>query len=201
MKTSRAVFLAIILSPSAAAFPKQPRPPVRAVDFSNFKYPGSRGHFPTVEYETEGFTLRRGRSEETPKQYGMRLMEVSYGDVTGDGVEEAIIVLGVETEGSAGVSHVYIYTPESGRPKFLWGFESGDRAWGGLKRVYAEGGGLVVELYGRGTQVGGSLGSTESVGLCCPRSFTRTRYRWQRGSFRQQGEMEILPIPEQSGSR
>jgi hypothetical protein len=201
MKISQITVLIITLFFSQASFTQQRSSSIRSIDFANFKYPGSRGLFPTVEYETESFILHKGKAKETPKQYGMTLVEISYGDVTGDGIEEAMINLNVETDGSAGVNHVYIYRLEGGKPKFLWGFESGDRAWGGLKQVYADGGYLVVELYGRGTQVEGNLNSSESVGLCCPRSFTRTRYQWRGNRFRQYGEFEILPVPERSGSR
>jgi hypothetical protein len=165
---------------------------IRAVDFANFKHPGSRGLFRADEYPTDDFTLRGGESG-TPGA-GMKLEGVGYGDVTGDGREEAFVTLLVRTDGTAGVHHVYVYTPRRGRPRFLWGFESGDRAWGGLRRVYAERGRLVVELYGRGTHPGGDLGSTEPVGLCCPRSFTRARYRWRRGAFRREGRLEVRAL-------
>lgn len=174
---------------------------IRSIGFANFKYPGSRGLFTTSEYKTNSFVLQNGRSIQTSKQYGMSLVEVSFGDITGDGVEEAMVVLNVETDGSAGVDHVYLYRFQGGKPVFLWGFESGDRAWGGLKQVYANGGNLIIELYGKGTQIGGALGVTEPVGLCCPRSFTRTRYKWQCNRFRQQGQPEILLVPGQRDSR
>lgn len=164
---------------------------IRQIDFSNFAYQGSQGLFPTSEYETEPFTVRDGKSEATTNQYGMQFQRIEYGDVTGDNSEEAIISLYVLTEGSAGVNHVYIYGLKENKPVFLWGFESGDRASGGLNRAYAENGKLVVELFGRGTQIGGNLGMTEPVGYCCPRSSTRTRYEWRNNQFEQSGETEI----------
>jgi hypothetical protein len=125
----------------------------------------------------------------------MTFQKVMYGDVTGDGAEEALIILGVNTEGSAAVNHVYAYTLKNRRPQFLWGFESGDRAWGGLRKAYPKDGGLVIELWGKGTRLGGDLVGSEFTGLCCPKSFTRTFYRWQNGGFRQQGGAEVLPNP------
>lgn len=171
---------------------------MRRVDFSNFSYQGSNGLFPTSEYETENFAIRDGKSEQTTSQYGMQLQPIEYGDVTGDNVEEAILSFYVLTDGSAGVNHVYIYTLRENKPVFLWGFESGDRASGGLNRAYAENGKLVVELFGRGTQIGGNLGMTEPVGYCCPRSFTRTRYEWRNNRFEQVGEIKILPYERRS---
>ena len=143
-------------------------------------------------------TVRNGKSEQTEEQYGMQLAPIEYGDVTGDNVEEAIISFHVLTEGSAGVNHVYIYTLKENKPTFLWGFESGDRASGGLNRAYAENGKLVVELFGIGTQVGGNLGMTEPAGYCCPRSFTRTCYQLRNNHFEQSGEIEVLPYERKS---
>ncbi len=184
------VILTLILSITALA---QQVDSVRSIDFSNFTYPGSRGLFPTPEYETTKFTLKNGKSGDWRE--GMTFWKVIYGDVTGDGVEETIVVLSVNTEGSAAVNHVYIYTLKNNRPKFLWGFESGDRAWGGLRKVYAKDGGLVIELWGKGTRLGGDLVGAEFTGLCCPKSFTHAYYQWQNGSFRQKGKVEILPNP------
>lgn len=185
-----AIILTLMLS--AAAFAHK-ADSIRSIDFSNFTYPGSRALFPTPEYETTKFTLRQGKSGDW--RWGMTLWKVVYGDVTGDGIEEAIVILSVNTDGSAAVNHVYIYTLNKQRPKFLWGFESGDRAWGGLRKVYAKDGGLVIELWGKGTRLGGDLVGSEFTGLCCPKSFTRSYYQWQDGSFRQKGEAEILSNP------
>ncbi|MFN7944010.1 MAG: hypothetical protein U0Z53_01440 [Blastocatellia bacterium] len=200
MRIRRVIILIITLLFSQATLAQRQPPSIRSVDFSNFKYPGSKGLFPTSEYETQSFTLNKGKSKETPQQYGMTLMGINYGDATGDGIAEAMIDLVVETEGTAVVNHVYIYTLRGGKPGFLWGFESGDRAEGGLKKVYAKAGQLVVELYGRGTQIEGDLNGTEATALCCPRSFTRTRYKWRGNRFRQQGRMEILTLPEKRGT-
>ncbi len=123
------------LTPTVEQIPEARDSSIRHIDFSNFTFQGSKGLFPTAEYETENYTLVNGKSEQTEDQYAMDLGRIEYGDVTGDDAEEAMISLAVLTEGSAGVNHVYIYTLEKNRPKFLWGFESGDRAWGGLNRA------------------------------------------------------------------
>ncbi len=169
---------------------------VRSIDFRNFTYPGST--YGESEYYSpeEIFTLRDGTWG--GPEYGMTLMTVSYGDVTGDGREEAILDFRQDNDGSAGLDSVYVYTLEDKRPKVLWVFTSGDRADGGLRRAYAVGGKLRVELYGKETLIEGSsaTSSTETgVGLCCPKFFTRTSYEWASGRFRQSGPMEVLPDP------
>jgi hypothetical protein len=87
-------------------------------------------------------------------------------------------------------------------PGLLWRFEDGDRADGGLRRIYAENGGLVVELYGKGKTVGGDLFADDGMtgGDCCPTHFTRARYRWDGERFMLNGEPEVLPNPEGHGS-
>ena len=76
----------------------------------------------------------------------MTLRKIVYGDVTGDGSEEAIVTFDVNTDGNAGVDQVYIYTLKNHGPRFLWGFEGGDRAEGGLRQAYADHSELVIEL-------------------------------------------------------
>jgi len=172
---------------------KQSVASIREIDFANFRYAGTIGRFPAGYGPTKAFTLKGGKVGDW--RDGFTLRKIVFGDVTGDGIEEAIITLDVNTDGNAGVDQVYIYGLKFNRPRFLWGFEGGDRADGGLRQAYAENGQLVIELWGRGTQIGGYIGSTESVGLCCPKSFTRTRYHFRNGRFMKRGKMEILENP------
>ncbi|HEY0404365.1 MAG TPA: hypothetical protein VGC89_01475 [Pyrinomonadaceae bacterium] len=163
---------------------------IRAVDFSNLTYPGSAfGNYEDY-YPAQTFKLRGGKFGDW--RYGLTLEKTLYADVTGDGEEDAIINFREETDGSAGQNCVYVFTIENRRLKALWSFESGDRAEGGLRSVYAEDGELVLELFGKETSVD-NLNSAEPTALCCPASFTRTRYQWREGEFQRQGEMEVFP--------
>ncbi|MDQ6653157.1 MAG: hypothetical protein M3Y84_10485, partial [Acidobacteriota bacterium] len=126
--------------------------------------------------------------------YPVALVSLAYGDVTGEGSEEAMVVLFENVKGSAIPYYVYVYALERRKPKALWSFETGDRGDGGLRKVYAENGGLVVELYGKNTGIG-DIANKEEAGACCPKSFTRIRYQWRRQKFRQKGSREVLPNP------
>jgi len=163
---------------------------IRHIDFDNFKYPR------TADLRTPGgeksFTLKGGGFEETKSNVGMYMGDVVYGDITGDGLEEAMVSLGVASGGSAIPNCVYIYTLEGNRLKLLWAFTTGDRADGGLRRIYSQNGDLYIELYGNGTRIGGELYGTEPVAACCAKSITRTRYSWSGKRFKQEGESEIL---------
>ncbi len=169
---------------------------IRSIDFKNYIYPGSTYGEYDDYYPEQTFTLKNGKWGDW--SYGMTLVNVLYGDVTGDGVEEAILNFNQDTEGSAGQNSVYIYTIEERRPKLLWAFTSGDRSEGGLRKVYAKGGKLVVELYGKETRIEGSsaTSSSEFTGMCCAKSITQTYYKWANGCFQQYGEQEVFPHPE-----
>ena len=117
---------------------------------------------------------------------------INYGDATGDGIEEAMVVVPIDTGyGTAIISRVYVFTSEKHRPRLIWDFDTGDRADGGVCAVYADRGEMVVELYGKNRVVGGELYGGEE-GLCCPSSITRTRYRWVGGKFESIGSI-LLP--------
>ena len=174
---------------------------IRSFDFSNFTYP-INPELKVFGSHRQTFTLRNGKFASGNGAVGMAYYQTTYGDVTGDGRDDAIVELGVDTDGgTASIAAVYIYRWQNNRPQFVWSFVSGDRADGGLRNVYADRGQLVVELFGKGTRIGGKIYGTESGGACCPSSVTRTRYSWQRGAFRRRGESEIFPNPGTSANR
>ena len=159
---------------------------IRSVDFANIGYP----NFPDFSNsKPRRITLKPGEAGPS---------HVNYGDATGDGTEEALVVLPVEIRGSAVPYHVYIFTMENREAKLIWDFDTGDRADGGLRQVYAENGQLVIELYGSDRVVGGELYKGDE-GLCCPSSFTRTRYRWTGKNF-EQASKEVLENPARNAN-
>ena len=64
----------------------------------------------------ERFFLTEGEN------YGVR-----YGDLTDDSKEEAVVVLGVITSGTARANLIFIYTMLREKPVRLWVYETGDR--------------------------------------------------------------------------
>lgn len=137
----------------SSALQSPPKKSIRAVDFRNFSYQETEGlHIPRSRKRS--FKLKDGLSPETRDkqgsvdEMGVQLNRVSYGDVTGDGQEEAIVTMSIVTGGSALPNIVYIYTLKGNKPRLLWAFDTGDRVDGGLRRVKAENGYLLVELYG-----------------------------------------------------
>ena len=172
-----------------------PDSPIRNVDFANFDYP---------RLEAPGL-LRVRNGERPPKRrtpiglpldISVSLADVTYGDVTGDGQEDAIVDLEWETGGTAHPNFIYVYTMKRKTPRLVWAFETGDRADGGKKNVFAQDEELIIELYGKDKVIGRDLYADDGVhmGDCCPTLFTRTRYRWDGRRFRKRGAPEVLPL-------
>lgn len=194
---------AVLANPQAQPSPT-PDSPIRRFDFANFTFP----KLPSKKCNASTITLHQGRydapEDRVPRKlpsvdcWSVVLGPVYYGDVTGDSEEEAILMLYAELGGTEGAHDVFVYALEHGKPLLLWKFVTGDRADGGPRRIFAENVELVVELYGVGTAIGKKLYGTEEVGACCPKHFTRTRYRWTQGRFRETGKQEVFPNPSES---
>ncbi len=181
---------------------------IRQVDFKNFTYPLSGtllGHdrlqwldMPTEVHSNrktihlvKGDALTKSSSfvmdgHEYTQWEGFTLQSVEFADVTGDGQEEAIVVLHYRTGGTQQTDYVYIYSFAAGKPKLLAYFHSGDRAASGLYKVYGENGKLVVELFD----------PKKRSGDCCSSGFVRTRYKWRKGRFETFGARESVTLQE-----
>lgn len=153
---------------------------IRKADFENFTYPkaGAVGPIKLVDAKDA--------------KSGAKLEKIEYGDVTKDGTEEAMVIVDPHTSNDTASDIVYVFTPEKGQPKLLWSFATGDRAKGGYKRVYAEGGSLIVELFGEDKYDNGQwhfdIPADKFKGLCCPTLFTKFRFDWNGHQFALAGE-------------
>jgi hypothetical protein len=126
---------------------------------------------------------------------GLKFAGLSFGDVSGDVQEEAIVTFSVETDGNMARDAVYVFTFWQHRPKLIYAFESGDRAQGGLRKAYAQDGKFVVELWGPNNTLGAMDGIDRHAGLCCPKTFTRSRYQWRNNELQMNGVPEVLQNP------
>ena len=63
-----------------------------------------------------------------------------------------------------------------------------------MRKVYANQGDLVIELYGEDARVDGEIYVNAPHGCCCPIAFTRTRYRWLDDHFESYGDSEVIPV-------
>lgn len=160
---------------------------IRDVNFYNFTY----RWYPKWEYmlsKSKEFTLQNGKLDvDVPSGSNepatFELVNIQYGDVTGDDLEEAVITIKMDVMGNSKPYVVFVYGLTNGEPKMLWVHESGDRADEGLRKIYITDDHLLaVEEYNADKIVSDSGEATE-VGMCCPKTFTRTFYKWQQSSF------------------
>lgn len=181
--------------------------PIGNFDFKNYSYPlphgwenpdGSdatlvNGRLAPVSVATNDEMSPDEKSEaKSRRRIGLSYVTTKYFDVTGDGQDEALVVLKIETSGSAIPQIVFVFTWKDGKPELIWPFRTGDRADGGLKDLRAENGALVLELFGQdrfllGANETGKI-TNDREQLCCPTYFTRTRYKWNGKNFQLQGK-------------
>ena len=138
--------------------------------------------------ERKEFILRDGKIEvdvpsDSNEPSAFELVNIQYSDVTGDGVEEAVITIRMDVMGNSMPYVVFVYTLTDGEPKMLWAHETGDRADEGLRNVYVTDDHLLaVEQYNADKLVANG-GEAIAVGLCCPKTSTRTFYKWHQSQF------------------
>lgn len=167
--------------------------PIGKFDFKNFTYPLPRGWQDSDGKEAELINGKRPMqlSEEVEK-IGLSYLMTKFFDATGDGQDEAIVILKIETGGSAIPQIVYIFEWKNEKPHLIWYFRTGDRSDGGLKNIYAENGEIVIELYGQDRYIVGELDTHRIPGdetqICCPEYWTKSRYKWNGSNFRLQGK-------------
>lgn len=173
--------------------------PIGMFDFKNYTYPLPIGWQGAGIKEIR---LENGAYEMTKEHVGASFVGTKFGDVTGDGKEEAMVVVKIETGGSANPQIVYVFQWRENQPQMIAYFRTGDRADGGLKDLRAENGELVLQLYGQDRYLIGELETMRIPGdeeqICYPTFFTRTRYKWDGNVFKLQGKRETYSITDKN---
>ncbi len=133
--------LILILGVALLCCPATAQENIRQIDFKNFTYPLSGnllGHYrlewlggpdhPATKRKpihlVDGSDLTKTSTfemngEEYGQYEGFTFQSVSYGDLTGDGHEQAVVVLIYHTGGTQTTNYVYVYTLDQHRPKLL----------------------------------------------------------------------------------
>jgi hypothetical protein len=173
--------------------------PIGDIDFKNFTFPFPRGW---QDVDSKEYTLANGKRPISSERVGMAYVTTKYGDATGDGVDEAFVIVKIETGGGGVPQIVYVYHLKDEKPELIWHFRSGDRADGGLKNISAENKEIIVELYGQDRYVLGEVETMRIDGdeeqLCCPTHFTRSHYKWNGSNFTVQGKRETISIKDEA---
>jgi hypothetical protein len=168
---------------------------IRSVDFGNFTYPWHKDLI-NPQNPQKSFTLRNGELPQShdnsryKNEMGVHLVTTIYGDTTADGIEEAIVVLGIITGGSSIPHCIYIYSWRNNEPFLLWSSVTGDRADDGLRTIRIENGKVLIEIYS----------PVDKKADCCPKYFRRLWLTWVGNKFKQEKQEELLPNVEGHGS-
>ena len=179
--------------------------PLGKFDFKNFSYPLPRGW---ENPDGSDMMLVNGRRQpkvvdvgsepsdeermvaKAERRIGMSYVTTKYFDVDSDDIDEAAVIVKVETGGAAIPQLVYVFSWKNDKPELIWNFRTGDRADGGLKDIRVENGELVVELYGQDRFLLGQYETSKITGdeeqICCPTHYTRSFYKWNGRSFQMQ---------------
>jgi hypothetical protein len=171
---------------------------IRKVDFKNFTYKAYCGGEQTNEADTIEIPVKKGelenvklkgdtyeRDNESLPNY-FEVDSVKYGDITGDGKDEAVIRTLCNTGGTGQFSEGFVYTMKNGKPALLTRVEGGDRGYGGLQDIRVEKGLVVVEQNNPG----------ETGGNCCAAWVDITKYRLSGGKLVQVGKptkRDVIP--------
>lgn len=173
--------------------------PLGTFDFKNFNYPLPRGwqNPDGSDIKLENGILapigpdanEQGKHE---RRIGMSHVVTKFFDMTGDDVDEAIVILKIETGGSAIPQIVYVFEWKDDKPNLIWNFRTGDRSDGGLKDIRPEAGRVTLELFGQDRFLLGEVETGKITGdeeqICCPTHFTRSFYKWNGSSFTREGK-------------
>ena len=160
-------------------------PSIRSIDWMNRVYTSGAGGQPyQVEngeyeyaYDEDGNLVAPDYQPADPDAFVERgyfsVTPPEFGDLTGDGAEEAVIVTLESTGGTGRFSGIDVYTMQGGKEVVLGGIPGGDRGDGGIAGVRIEGGVVVVDR----------MKSLDTDGACCPSRLVHERWTWNGAAF------------------
>lgn len=169
------------------------RSSIRGVDFRNFTYP--LDDYLARNYRKNTVRVRNGRfifSRDSDYGIdGIKVTRIIYGDLTGDGEDEAAVLTAIGfiesgTSQQAPGTYAYIYSMGNGRPVLLkiYNSESDDSDANTAYRNYYRDNSTL--LYGGVTRIESGLLVVESLagaGRCCPEYEVTLRFRWDGQRF------------------
>jgi hypothetical protein len=162
---------------------------IRQVDFKNFTYPISgsllkHDRLVWLDVPQNGHATKKAiqlfNGVDSAGSPGFTLQSVLFADVTGNGEEEAIVVLRYDASETQKTHYVYIYSFADGQPTLLAYCHTGEGGRAGLEKIYGGRGELVLDL----------LDPKQMSDDCCSAGYVRVRYQWRKGRFEEVGTPE-----------
>jgi hypothetical protein len=157
---------------------------VRDIDWLNHTYDsGDMGNVTVVNGEYEfaldenGNTVAPDYEPTDPDAYVERgsfaVSPPIFGDVDGDGAEEAVLVSYFNGGGTGHFTGIDVYAMRDGKEVVLGGIPGGDRGDGGINDVQIEGKVILVDR----------MMSMDGDGACCPSKLQHERWSWDGKAF------------------
>ncbi len=146
---------------------------IRRIDFRNFTYHLEKTSCAKMLGRSI-VQVRNGKfGDPTDVYFGVDTDGIAYGDLTGDGHDEAIII--TYCGGMHPIEQAFVYTMKNGRVLLLTKLEEGDRAFGGIVRSH------LCQGCSNGINIQSGLLTVERMwgnAACCPKYIEKKTYRW-----------------------
>jgi hypothetical protein len=166
-RATLALFVFVLACVAGAARAGSATRAVRDRDWKNGDYDLGDGHFVFVEGRHTELT------EDRTCSVCLWIREITFGDIDGDGAEEAILLIDSNLRGAGTSLDAYVFGVVDGKPAFRARIEGGDRGDGGLQSVSVAAGEVLVRRFEL----------TPSDDVCCPSRVLVERWRWRDGKL------------------
>lgn len=141
---------------------------IRKVDFLNFTFePSCAGEENTKVTVKNGEFSSEKQEDGYVDRFYFKVFDINYGDVTGDRVDDAVMLSVCNTGGTGNFTEGFVYSMRGGKPTLVARIPGGDRADGGLRDVSIDGG-LIVIVYND---------PEKTSGACCPEGIVTQKLR------------------------
>lgn len=147
---------------------------IRKVDFQNGTYRPACWNKKPVTVKN-GLLQREGPPEQ---RLWFKVMSVEYGDLTGDGQEEAVVLTACALGGTGNPTEGFIFAMKAGKPQQIARVKAGDRALGGIEKLAIEGGMLKVTR-------------KQGQAACCADTLETTTYKLEEARLVPVGEVVV----------
>lgn len=138
---------------------------IRKIDFRNYSYNTCFSEDKKTTRITKGKYEREIKEGDYKYSVYFEVRDVIYGDLDGDGQEEAVVSTICSGGGTGRFTEALIFRSKNGKPELIGSTGMGDRADGGLHDIKFINGQLKVEQYGG------------NAGACCPEYIVTHTYK------------------------
>ena len=197
---TRALVLTAVLLLSGFATRAQAAAEIRNVDFGNFTFRIGNFRITMSENSQVGACAKRRGEVPAGDVWNVVPENIAYGDLDGDGREEAAVPLFANACGGTMITgeRVLVYTLRGGRPTLLPEFDYVDEGCEKGKECGFSRSPVPLVVYDKDEKalVIENQYQTEVDATCCPSLYRRTWYRWDGSRFRPYKKSDVMKREE-----